>query len=796
MTDLIWTAADIDPLTEREQDILALLVAGQTNNEIAAALHLAPKTVKWYNTQIYEKLHVRNREEAAERAVAVGLVTPDTPDITTPNNLPVPTTPFIGRATELRELSALLGDIHTRTITVTGSGGMGKTRLVTELARRQLPHYADGVYLVELAPLTSASAVMGTIGETIGFMPHKDSTDQRTQFLNYLHARSMLLVLDNFEHLLDAATLISDIAASASGVKLVVTSRERLNLTSEIVYSLSGMRHDDDSVHLFLQSARRIRPDFTLVGADYPHLAAICRMVEGMPLALELAAGWLDVLPLAEIAREIQQGIDILETELRDLPARHRSVRATIQQSVARLSDAEQTTFMKLSVFRGGFTLDAAQQVAGATLRGLRQLVNQSLITAHEGGRYTMHELIRQYAAEMLEQAGVVEVAQHTHMAYYADLLANITGRGGYTTEDHKLSGNLVVEPDFDNVVKAWRSAYTHGHIAALDQMLDRLLRYTQSHRLLDGIDLMQSALDHLPPDPDDATLTLLRGELMDALGNLWCALDAVQGAAWLQQAIDIFEALDATDKLIGAYASLGDPFYNGIHIAEGYDYLTRAYRLAQALNDVHWLAYIRHLMALERAAAGALDEGLAYARESLALAENTDEPFLARGARWALALVYVEQGKDDDAERTLLDIRSDPYSQPDVYMMSMVLIQLAAIAVRRGDMAAATAHIDEHIRLHERTGNAWQILGGLFGLANDLLRLMGWDGWRVTLLTVIRDHPFAGQNIRGWSVAHLNSLRETMDAEVYAAASARGQTTDYQAVIRDLRAELQTTVL
>ena len=302
-------------------------------------------------------------QEAVARAQVLGLlnVSADARQIAGKHNLPVQATPFVGRRDELDALATLLNDPNTRLITILAPGGMGKTRLSLEAARMQVGRYVDGVFFVALAPLSSSGDMVTTIAENIGFSFYGANTPAQ-QLIDFLRERSMLLVLDNFEHLLDGASLIGDLVQVAPGIRVLTTSRERLNLRGETVYVLRGLVPREtpydvleyEAVKLFMQSAHRLRPDFELQAHDLDHLARICRLTAGMPLGIELAAGWVDVLSLEQIAVELQRGLDILETEIRDVPERQRSLRATFGRTWVRLSDEEQRVFMRLSYSGAG----------------------------------------------------------------------------------------------------------------------------------------------------------------------------------------------------------------------------------------------------------------------------------------------------------------------------------------------------------------------------------------------------------------------------------------------------------
>jgi len=347
------------------------------------------------------------------------------------HNLPAPTTPFVGREHELAELTDLIANPACRLLTLVGLGGVGKTRLALRAALEQIGAFTHGVYFVSLASLSSAVFLVPAIAGALRFT-FAGQEDPKEQLLRYLCEKELLLVLDNLEHLLAGAGLLTDILQHAPGVSILATSRERLNLQGEWVVEVAGLQvpeadqiadiEEYSAVALFLQSARRVQTDFVLSAAETPAVARICRLVTGMPLGIELAAAWLRVLSCTQIAQEITQSMGFLITALRDMPARHRSLWAVFEQSWRLLTDAEQCVFRKLSVFRGGFGREASEQVAGASLPLLSGLVDKSLLHRNPAGRYELHELVRQYAGEKLQEAGEEGVTRQRHAEYYLRL--------------------------------------------------------------------------------------------------------------------------------------------------------------------------------------------------------------------------------------------------------------------------------------------------------------------------------------------------------------------------------------
>lgn len=393
--------APLDPLTQREMDVLTLLADGLSNREIAESLVVTSETVKWYNKQIYSKLNASNRTQAVAIARDMGLFS-DAAAAT--GNLPAATTPFIGREAELQTLAALIVDPDRRLMTIQGPGGMGKTRLALEAAGRVASEFEHGVWLVDLAPLRDSTEIPLAIASAL-----RATLDERrdawAQLADFLRDRSLLLVLDNFEVVLDGPAGMTLLLNSAPGLNCLVTSRERLNLRSETVLTLGGLTTDngnDDAYALLQQSIQQLSPGYQASAADQEAIEAICHLVDYMPLAIVLAASLSSFLTLAEIALEVQRNVDLLQSDMSDLPPRHRSIRALFNQSWQHLDPAEQKVLARLSVFRGGFGLKTARQIANASIEMLASFVRKSLINHDPGGLYSFHPVLRQYAEEKL----------------------------------------------------------------------------------------------------------------------------------------------------------------------------------------------------------------------------------------------------------------------------------------------------------------------------------------------------------------------------------------------------------
>ncbi|MBC7871274.1 MAG: AAA family ATPase [Chitinophagaceae bacterium] len=423
-----------EPLTERELDILGLIAEGLSNSEIAEKLVLSVETVRWYAKQIYSKLGVHSRTQASIRARDLGVLSGEStpsqwqPEPAIVHHLPTFTTPFISRDAEIAELAALLEDPHVQLITVVGPGGIGKSRLCVEVARTQSAHFTDGVYYLPLLSVHSASEAEIALAHEIGLRlnPEKES---RSQLLHFLQHRRLLLVMDNFESVLEeeaqGTDLITDLLAHVPQMKLLIASHVSLNLRDEWVRQIEGMSFPNSldvdqpesygAVQLFYDRVQRVRRDFSLAD-NLSCVIEICQMVQGVPLAIELAAAWLKTLACKDVAKEIQRNIDFLATTQRDIEARHRSIRAVFEYAWNLLTEQEQHVFRRLSVFQGGFGRAAAEQVAGASLATLSELVSKSLLQQNTSGLYEIHSLLRKHAEQKLESLDHTMRSKRTNM--------------------------------------------------------------------------------------------------------------------------------------------------------------------------------------------------------------------------------------------------------------------------------------------------------------------------------------------------------------------------------------------
>ncbi len=423
-------------LTRRERDILTLIVQDLSTNEIAEQLVVSVQTVRWYIKELYSKLDVHTREEAIAKAESL-ISKPPSLQVDSLHNLPTRSTTFVGRQQEIEAIRAALLHPDTRLLTLIGTAGMGKTRLSIEAAYTLLDSFPDGVTFISLAPLSDASLVAETTAKSLGLSANTPDIVVAA-LKNALRPRRALLIFDNFEHVLEATSLVSELLSVSPRLKVLATSREPLNLYGEqqyIVPPLSLMENAtsamSDAVILFAQRAKAVDAAFTLTPENTVIIDQICARLDGIPLAIELAAARIRLFPPPILLNRLDKRLHLLTGGARDLAERHRTLRSAIDWSYQLLDDDEKRLFRRLSVFAGGWTLEVLEGISTPELKQdvyqiFDSLIAKSMIkvafSSDEDPRLYMLETLREFALEQLSETHELENARFLHASYFLEL--------------------------------------------------------------------------------------------------------------------------------------------------------------------------------------------------------------------------------------------------------------------------------------------------------------------------------------------------------------------------------------
>jgi predicted ATPase/serine/threonine protein kinase/DNA-binding SARP family transcriptional activator len=638
---------------------------------------------------------------------------PEAPDA--PLALPTASalSPFVGRERELAEISRLLtDDPECRLLTIVGPGGIGKTRLALAVATAVAPHFIQGVYHVSLACLDSSDQIITTMAESLGF--HNFTAGEPKQLvLDFLCGKRALLVLDNFEHLLDGAALVGEILVAAPETKILTTSRERLNLQGEVVCALNGLDCPDEHTldvaatsagQMLLSYAHQARPDYQFQPEDRAAIVRICRLVQGMPLALVLAAGWLDMLSFSEVADEIARCLDFLESERRDIPERQRSVRAVFDSSWQRLNPESQAAFAGLTIFRGGFTRAAAQQVAGAGLRTLRTLVDSSFVHVMPGGRYEIHELLRQYGLEHLASSGRRESSRDAHSAYY---LNEVQQWESEVKGQRQATALTAIETDLENVRSAWNWAVAQGDAEGIGRALEGLHVFCDLRgRYQDGAHFFAPAVARFAPASASEAGSLLWGRLLLRFAFLRVFTPSVweQAKAELATAVTILQQYDALEEqMIATFATATYRLFAEHDAGTALSAYERSLHLSEALEETYYRVGI--LLGIG-SCWGTLGDAAAaeqYTRQAIALAKTNGNKVTGSIGLANLAESLLGNGDYAEAEQHWQEAATLGQETDNPPVVSYSQAMLGFVAFLRGESVAPETTVRDSLSLAEK---------------------------------------------------------------------------------------------
>ncbi len=789
-----------EELTWREQEVLQLLADRLTNREIADQLHLAESTVKDYVGNILSKLYVKNRRQAVERAEFLGLLDDDHTQIKLPfPNLPAEPTPFIGRKNELANIKELLED--TRLLTLIGPGGIGKSRLALKAAKELSKDYRDGVFFIPLAAINSTETINQTIAENLGF-PMATNEDPQIQLIRYLRNKHLLLVLDNFEHLLEGTYIVSEIIQTSPGVKILATSREKLNLKSETILIIDGMPSPDipiiedikdfDAVALFIQSANKVCPRFTPVKEQIVSIAKISHMVQGMPLAIELSAAWMQIISIDEIVMELEKGLDILITEARDTPKRHRSMRNVFDHSWSLLDQEEKAIFLKLSVFRGGFTREAALHVANASLRDLMDLVNKSLISRDpESGRLEIHELLRQYAQERLRiKPEAYRAVVEAHAEYYAD---SMNKHWELLKGSRQLDALAAIESDLENIRAAFNYYLNQKNTS---QTLKFIFAFWMIHWIrgwnLAGVQLF-GEVARIFESVEIKEEAKLRGLTLAFQGYFLAWLDSSElGYKLCKESISILEGYNLQEALVFTMYSLCINCYFQNRYAEQIRITREMLELAAEIGDKWLLVFTYFAAGLAAIMIDDFSQARQFGNQQLELCEEIGDQL---GSTLPLILLgHSALGMAENELARSYYLRCKKISRKTGFQYSFQTSSkyLAKVDLSMGRLSEAEKNLEQCLNMTIEIGFVRDVVNLFYEYAR-LRAARGELEGAVELLAFVCQHPVSIQSrmlegrIRDSAKALLSELEMEMDQRVYLEAMLRGEELELEEIVSTL---------
>jgi predicted ATPase/DNA-binding SARP family transcriptional activator/uncharacterized protein HemY len=638
------------------------------------------------------------------------------------HNLPPSPTPFVDREADQAELAELLANPDCRLVTVVGPGGIGKTRLALRVAADHVGAFAHGVAFVPFASVSSPGLFASSIADALGFSFH-ERRDPEEQLLGYLREKDMLLVLDSLEHILEGSTFLTEMLRRAPNLVLLVTSRERLNLREEWVYEVRELTYPKEemvgdgksysAVVLFQQCARRVTQRSSLDEADIPSVVRICQLVEGIPLGVELAAAWLRVHSCSEIAREIERNLDILTTRLRNVPERHRSIRATFEHSWQLLSETEKSVLARLSVFRGGFQREAAAVVAGASTTTLSALLDKSLIHRASSDRYDIHGLLKQYAVEKLEDSPqTVEDIQVQYIRYFAAFLEQREERLKGARQKQAL---LDIALEIENARRAWKLAVSRGCVREIEQSVDSLYHFFNLRgRFREGVECFDQAIERWDGDEQQGRVL---GKVMSRRGALCRPLGRYQQArTCLERSLAVFERLGVQTEQVFCLVNLADVARKQGKYQEAEQLAQEGLKLSRQIEDYRGTARSLFLLGVIRYRTGDVERAKVLLDESLATARESGDQRLIMSALNTLGDVTCHRGDYAEAQTVFEECVSLSRELDDRYSVAMHLNNLGTVLHVLERYGEARLYYEESLEICHRIGDR---IGQAIALSN-----------------------------------------------------------------------------
>ena len=646
-----------------------------------------------------------------------------------PTNLPIQPTPLIGRRRELAEVTALLCSDAVRLVTLTGPGGTGKTRLALQSAANLIDEFEDGVFFVELAAITTDDLVPTTMAQTLGLREVPGESLERT-LQGYLAEKDVLLVLDNFEHLLTAAPMVRQLLGSASRLRVLVTSRASLHISGEYEYSVpplalsrtadaAGEFDASEAVTLFLERARATRRDFRVTAQNRAVVAEICARLDGLPLAIELAAARIKVIPPEALLPRLEQRLQVLTGGSRDREVRQQTLRGTLDWSYELLDTGDRALFARLAVFAGGRTIEAIEAICGSmgesdVLDGITSLVDMSLLQQQLDGpdpRFVMLETIHEYARECLDASGESAELRRRHAEYFAGLASRAAPQLR-SPDQQTWIDQLAAEQD--NLRAVLTYLIDEGEFDAAQAMTAALAQFWETRgQFQEAHEWFAAALG----DPDEAR-SKSRGQAL-----FWAGRLAMFSGAWERAAALLRSSVEIADEVgddVTLALALGKEAWVRVETgraAEGVEQAGRAVALAHEIGDAWTIAETLNDAGVSCDRTDP-ERGLAFMEESLSVRRALGDQVNIADSLNNVGYVQTCLGAYDLAERALEESLQIARQFGDLRHLALISGNLGNVNLFRGDREAATSWYHENLSLSRRIGDKRTCLEALRGLA------------------------------------------------------------------------------